>query len=655
MKTVLTALILLAVAVTFTVLSVTAQREGFNPIGHVAGKLWHLFLFLVFWFAVYGCGRGAERLLTGRTSWPPELALGLGVVASVLLAFVLCAAHAAYGVVAKVIVIFGAAATAALTWRRLAEVPARLKRALEELELGSAALLAGTALLAASIALSAAEPPYFWDALTYHLAVPQAYAEAHRFVYLADNVYSSMPFGASLFYLWPYLWDGAITANASHLVVTLLALGLTYRLARAWVSQYYAVLAAAFVFLTPTVLTAAGGAQVDHFSMLFIIAALFLYLNPGVGEGSSPRRRAVAVGLFLGAALAVKYSSFPVLIAFIPIWAYDVARKRTRPAEVAIIIGTAVLLVVPWLIKAYVERGNPVFPALYGTFGGRDFSAEQARRLFEWQASMGRGRGIADWLLLPYRVSFEAGYPYEDFCGLLLPFVLPLAAVAVPAFRRAGRVVAFAWVYFFAWALGPQQLRFLAGALPAFGIAAAGVLAAAEPGGRLRLGRWWRAIIAVAFLAVAFSYNAMGIFDTLPGHSYFFWMDEEEFLSRRCPFYNGYDYMNRELPPGARVLLVFANQTLYLERDATYDSFLEASAPLILAEESADGEALYRYARERGITHVYVYKFFEERFWPYYTPRARHVFYDFVRRYGYTVYEDKFGDVYELLPATGGD
>ena len=49
------------VSALFVALSVATPREGLNPLGELAGKLWHLALFLVFWFAVYALGRGRAR------------------------------------------------------------------------------------------------------------------------------------------------------------------------------------------------------------------------------------------------------------------------------------------------------------------------------------------------------------------------------------------------------------------------------------------------------------------------------------------------------------------------------------------------------------------------------------------------------------------
>jgi hypothetical protein len=640
------------VGAVFVWLNVQAPRVGINPLGELMAKMWHLGLFVVFWWAVYVLGRGAERLLMGRQSWPPELAAALGVVAFVVAAFALCAVGLAYGWVAKILVI-GIGVGGVLFLRKdLGRLPARVKRWLEELDVSTAALVVGAAVVALPVALQAAEPPYFWDALAYYLAVPKAYAAAHGFAYLPYDAYSSTPLGATLFYLWPLFWDGLITANASHLVATVLALSLTYRLARTWLDRFYAALAAVLVLLTPFVFAVIGGAHVDHFTILFAVSALYLYIK-GRNDDVAGSRWAAAVGIFVGAALAVGYAAFPVVVAFLPLWVYDVARKRTRVVEVAITAGVAAALVAPWLVKAYVERGNPVFPLWYGAFGGSDFTAEQARRFVAWRADAGLGRGLVHLLLLPYRVSVGEGFSYRGFFGACLPFMLPLAAAAIVVFRRAGRVLAFGWVFFLAWAFGPQQLRFLGPALPALAIGAAGALAAADPRKYVWPSRVWRAFVAVAVFATGFSYVAGPIFDSFPGHVFLTGMSRDEFLTHRCPDYRAQVFVNDELPADATVLMVFINQVLYAEKPAVYDSFPDASAFLLAAEEATDAEELYFLARSWGVTHVFVYSREEDQLWPSYAPRTRDVFYDFLRRYTVPAYEDEASRVYEVVAPSG--
>jgi hypothetical protein len=635
------------VAAAFVALNLSSASYPDNPLPVVCGKLWHLLLFLVFWFAVYALGRGATRVLFGPRWGSPDLACALGVVAVVAALFALCAVGLAYGWLVKALVVGGAGAGAFVLKGELGRVPERLRRGLGEMEVTTALLIAGTAGLVLPVALTTPAPPFFWDALTYHLAVPKAYADAHGFVYLPYNVYASMPMGGSLFYLGPYLWDGLITARASHLVVTVLALAVTYRLGRLWLKQFYAALAAVLVLFTPPVVATMCGAHNDHFQLLFVVAALYVYF--GKESESAPARRSwLAVGIFLGAALAVKYAAVAALAAFAPIWIYDAIRKRVRWSWLARTAAVAALVVLPWLAKAYVERGNPVFPVMYDVFDGRDFTAEQSERLTAWQLEMGKGHGITDLLWLPYRISVEADVGYESFSGVYLPFLLPFAALALFLFRRGGRLIAFGWLYLAAWFFGPQQLRFLDAALPALAVAATAVVGVVEAGWGDWARRGWRLGVTAVLFPVSVPYFAGGLVGFLPVAPYLAGTDARTFLVKNVGFAEAQEFINENLPADAKILMVFMNHTLYLEREAVYDSFLEASPFLMAAEKARGGGELYALARRWGVTHVHVHHAYEDNVWPYYSPRACVNFYDFLGRFGRVVYEDDGNEVFAL-------
>jgi hypothetical protein len=632
-------IIVISVAAAFLALNAVVPHIYRNMVGPLLPKAWHLVLFAAMWLAAYFAGRKLLGVLGYRDGLPPELATAAGVVVFSLAALALAAAHLAYGFMVKIITV-AVLVIGFYPWaRRLKGASTRVRRWFQELEAGPATWLFFGGLLAFPLALVAAQPPIYWDALTYHLAVPHKYAAAHGFVYLPHNIYASMPLGATMFYMWGMLWDGLTCANASYFAASLLVVAFVYRLARFWLPQFYAAAAAFLVFLSPVFFVVMPGAHVDHFLMLYVVAALYIYFSPeGARERPQPRR-ALAVGLFLGAALAVKYTSIYVLGAVTPIFIYDLVRRRLRLREVVTILAIAFAFVVPWLVKAYVERGNPVFPLLYGVFGGRDFSPLQAEHLISWQHGIGAGRSWLDYLLLPYRISVRADFDYGFFAGIYLPYLMPLAAVAALAFRRGWRVVAFAWAFVACWSLGPQQLRFLDGGLAAADKALAGVARAA-----------WRAGVVAFIIFTGLAYNVGGVFHTLEGFDYLAGESREQFLETKCGFYLAQGFINERTPPGAKVLMIFTNHTLYLEREAVYDSFFEASAFLLAAETGADAEDLYELARRWGVTHVHVFHLFEKKAWSSYKKRTKKVFYEFIEKYCRPRYRDPLNDVYELSP-----
>jgi hypothetical protein len=184
--------------------------------------------------------------------------------------------------------------------------------------------------------------------------------------------------------------------------------------------------------------------------------------------------------------------------------------------------------------------------------------------------------------------------------------------------------------------------------LGALATVGAGALAAGEAA----LGRWgrptWRLAVAGVVIFAGLAYNVGGLIHTLEGYDYLSGVGRERFLRERCGFYMAQSFINEHTPADARVLMVFTNHTLYLEREAVYDSFFEASAFLLAAEGGADAADLYDLARRWGVTHVHLFHMFEEKAWPNYRERTKTTFYEFLGRYGVRVYADPLNDVYEL-------
>ena len=54
----------------------------------------------------------------------------------------------------------------------------------------------------AAVLITAAAPPLKFDALVYHLALPQTYLEAGRFIAVPDNVFWGMPQLGEMLYTW---------------------------------------------------------------------------------------------------------------------------------------------------------------------------------------------------------------------------------------------------------------------------------------------------------------------------------------------------------------------------------------------------------------------------------------------------------------------
>ena len=83
-----------------------------------------------------------------------------------------------------------------------------------------------------------------FDALWYHLPIPKIWLEAHRIFFIGGNLYySAMPKLIDMLYVW-----GETPAKLMHLVFGLLSTAVTYKLARKWLDEKGALLAAVIFY-----------------------------------------------------------------------------------------------------------------------------------------------------------------------------------------------------------------------------------------------------------------------------------------------------------------------------------------------------------------------------------------------------------------------
>ena len=471
----------------------------------------------------------------------------------------------------------------------------------------SAGFLLAVVLASAPLLLLALSQEVSWDASAYHLTLPRRYLAAGGFVPIEMNVYSNWPLGTELLYAAALAVADHAVAKALHAAFGVATLWAAWLGARTFHRGAAGWLAAPLVLASPVVQFEWSVAYVDLAYAFCFVSGLVFAVHWRTTGG-----RAVAslwlAGLAGGALASIKltgpFGAAAIGAVLVP---GLVARGRSDGWRAAAGAGLrfaapVVLLWLPWLVKSAVFTGNPVYPFVYGVFGGPDWSPALADQLASWQRSIGMGRTPADYALLPVRVVLAGGPGYDRFGGVIGPHWLAVVLLALAGLRNPlarGALLASA-VYFALWALGSQQMRFLIPILAP--LAVAGSIGALELTARVapRYARHAFAVLmvaATAHAAIAMRAHATRAAALLPRFSAGAQALREEV---RQPV----DRFVASLPAGARLLLLNTNQGFFLERDFVADSFFEASqiADWLRGETTARG--VHARLTERGITHV---------------------------------------------------
>lgn len=217
------------------------------------------------------------------------------------------------------------------------------------------------------------------------------------------------------------------------------------------------------------------------------------------------------------------------------------------------------------------------------------------------------GRGIVDYLLLPFRVILMGGRGYERFEGQIHPLWLVWIPLSLWMARGSDLVRRCLWIsglYFVSWSLTSQQMRFLIPILPFLATAAAcslaGLVSRFEPRGGRRLGE-----LLVVILIVGLVVQSGGRF-MLGG-----WKLAGEYLSegstvRQAVVHPVYRFINESLPAQARLLMVNTNHGFFCHRDYLADSFFEASQTRQLMMGCETKSEVAEVLRDHGLTHVLI-------------------------------------------------
>jgi hypothetical protein len=242
---------------------------------------------------------------------------------------------------------------------------------------------------------------------------------------------------------------------------------------------------------------------------------------------------------------------------------------------------------------------------MYGVFGGPHWSVDLAARFGEWQRSIGMGRGLLDYALLPIRVILFGKMGHGRFDGTLNPLWLVWLPLAIANVRRSRLVRGTLWVsllYFLFWATSSQQMRFLIPILPLLSVAAAEVVGdwlARMPTERSRA-RLSAGVSAAVVASIVVS-AAGGIREGAQ------FADKD--VRRQASQASGgvrpvLAFINEQVPPSARIMFLNTNHGFFCEREYIADSFFEVSQLadwMRQAETAADLEALLASA---DITHI---------------------------------------------------
>jgi hypothetical protein len=455
-------------------------------------------------------------------------------------------------------------------------------------------------------------PPVKYDALVYHLLLPDVYLRAGRIAYIPWLMKTGMPQTAEMLYTWSMALGGAAASAVIGWmtgVVTITGL-LGYLQTRLGTRAAWAgVIALLGGFSLPAALS---WAYVDWWCLMFGFGAL-VGLDEWRQNGGG--RRLVLVGLMAGFALGTKYPAGILGLAAGVAFLWHLKQRRERFFSQFIRFSVpAILAPLPWFIKNLISTGNPIYPLFF------ESGAMDAVRQGVYQATVPWG-SWGDILFLPFFATYMGHEGASGYGASIGPLLLALGALAWlgwrhrPAAQKLAIVNAslLAVVAVIAWTAGNQltgylvQTRFYFSIFPAFAfLAAAGFDALSRiqiP--RLRIGRIAAAMVLFVAILNTIEVGLFAIRQRVP-QAVLGIESSDAYVAHNLGWYQVAMQSLLDLPEETQVLMLLEPRAYYCQPRCKPDETLDRWQRDWRIIASLD--QIHSSWLEEGFTHVLFYR-----------------------------------------------
>jgi hypothetical protein len=460
---------------------------------------------------------------------------------------------------------------------------ARIQRHLSVSALASWRTLALATLgLAALLHLfQAFAPPTEADTLAYHFALPKLFVQAQRIVYLPDFT-SNQPLGQHMLYLAAMTADGGsggarVAASVTFVQGLILALAILV-FSRRHLTFEVGLIAALIFYLLPAFTYSAASGLVEVGLTLYTFLAVWSAFNWTERDDS---RQLLLAGCFVGFAVSTKYyGAFSVVALGVALIVFSLARRKPVDAVLRglLLFGlTATLVGSAWYVRNFINTGNPIYPALFGLLGGRDWSPQLDANLAAFTNATKRpaGNSLADFLKVPWSITMDdAKFILRTGFGpiflALAPGVVLLRNLSAPRRRALAFFLAFAGVFAPLWFLiALQRTKHLLPIMPGLSLVIAEISwrMKSDSDRLLRIG-------GVLALAVALAYGLGGniLFNTQFVPVTLGMQSEQAYLESQLWNYKDVEWINENLTSEHRLLHFNRTVNFYLDVPYFYGS-----------------------------------------------------------------------------------
>jgi len=450
------------------------------------------------------------------------------------------------------------------------------------------------------------------DALVHHLYIPRIYIQNHRLVYIPYHIASAYPLGIEMLFTLGMLLGNSVSAKLIHFSLGVLSMLATYCFGRKYVNSRAGLSAAAIFYTIPVVAWESTTAYIDLGLTLFTVLQIFALVNWWV-RGVSNAEWLTMAAIMCGFAMGTKYLGiFALVILIIGIFlklSFTDKRDVTVVLRAVLVYAfVSALIVSPWLIKNYVFTGNPVYPFLNNVFKSPLMSP--INPTFD-RASFGIGDNVfSRYILTPWNMTFY-GKKYGGAIGPIFLIFIPLVFV-LRTDKILKFILLFCAVYFALWEISVPVMRYLMPIMPFLSIVVGyiinGMICWDNVGSKVLSGGVMAVTGVTLFLGLPFFHPLWqqgwipGVVQHVPYEVVWGIESRADYLSRHLSSYEVFQYVNRNLPPDAKILC-FNEEFHYLSDRTLVPAFSFEAVDVVTSRNVGE---LLRHVKNLGVTHFLI-------------------------------------------------
>jgi hypothetical protein len=448
--------------------------------------------------------------------------------------------------------------------------------------------------------------PAGWDELTYQLAVPARWIQAGYIAIFQDNPYSAFPSAASVNFYILMMTGGILVPRLFILSLWLISVISLYLLIKPGFSKWSSSIIAFSFASSFAVIMAAVSAYTELFILVQVAGIILLFRNLSCSKSTC--YILAFAGFLAGIAASVKLTGLIVGVAFF-IYIFIIKYKNNKYTKVSDMLAyllTFASTAVIFYARPYFLTGNPLYPYFSWVFGN-ELSAMEMSRYHHLIGSIKYGiYGFSAFFTVPFLLAISPG-AFDGGLGwqFLIIFLLCLFSVVIALKSRRIRLIAYisiAFIFYSFWFFTSQQSRFL---LPAVFV----LFIVSKFAIRQLPANFVKVIVLLLLILSPFSLpdnfrnSCVLSWETVVGR-----IKSVDYLySSTGPGYlQAMDIANTRLPKNAKLMLVFENRGLYINKNYVIGTPFFQAEFFTPPEQITDPSNIMDILRKNKISHLLI-------------------------------------------------